>query len=197
MNSTTQKHADLMVDAGAGLARRTATHLDSPGAPTVRSVPYLALAAAILGQFLAYLLAGALAAFGVPCCDNPTPELPKWYAHVGPPIYFLVLLLPAFLCGLYVKSRPILVGAVAAGMGAFIWQWLGSHVIANLFPAWSVSRLGDFRKAFWIFVSPEFSVSLLVSAICRAAVGAGAASGGYLLRNPARADRPINAEPSR
>ena len=159
-----------------------------------RSVPYFVLAAAILGQFVANLLASALGAFAVPCCDNPTPELPRWYANISTPIHFLELLLPAFLCGYYVKSRPIFVGTVAAGIGAFLWHWLGAHVIANLFPAWAVSGLGDFRNAFWIFVSPEFSIGLIVSAVCYAAAGAGAASGGYLLRNRVRPNLAVNTD---
>jgi len=152
----------------------------------LRSIPYGALAVAILGQWVAHLFGGALGAFAVPCCDDPTPLLPRWYAEISTPIHFLVMLLPAFLCGLYANSRPILVGALAAGIGALLWHWIGGHVLANLFPARALGGMGDFKNALWVFAAPGYLATLIVSATCYAAAGAGAASGGYLLRDRVR-----------
>jgi hypothetical protein len=151
----------------------------------LRSIPYGVLAVAIVGQFAANLGAGVLGAFAVPCCDDPTPELPHWYAQIAQPVYFLVLLLPGFLCGYYVKSRPILVGALAAALAGFLWHWLGSHILAHLFPARAVSGIGHFENALSILSEPVFLVTLAVSSACYAAAAAGAASGGYLLRSRA------------
>ena len=147
----------------------------------LRSIPYGALLAALVGQFAANLGAGVLGAFAVPCCDDPTPQLPRWYAEIAQPVYFLPLLLPAFLCGFYVKSRPILVGTVAAALGGFLWHWLGSHILAHLFPARALSGIGQFENALLIFYSPVFVLNLAISSACYAAAAAGAASGGYLL----------------
>jgi hypothetical protein len=158
----------------------------------LRSVPVIALAIAILGQFAANLLAGALGAFAIPCCDNPTPEIPSWYAYISTPIDFLVMLLPAFLCGLYAASRPIFVGTVAAGVGAFLWRWFGHYVIAQLFPAWALGGVGVFNNAFWSISSGAFVAHLIISAVCYAAVGAGAASAGYLLRSRVRPNLSLN-----
>jgi hypothetical protein len=146
----------------------------------------------MLGQFLAYLGASALDAVAVPCCDNPTPQLPEWYARIATPVNFLVLLLPGFLCGFYVMSRPILVGALAALVGAFLWHWLGAHLIAQLFPARAFSGLGRFANALWVFYSPGYVAGLVVSSVCAAAAAAGAASGGYLFRNRVRPNHSLN-----
>ena len=143
------------------------------------------LGVATLGQFAAYLFSGALEAFAVPCCADPTPLLPPWYGYIATPIHFLVMLVPAFLCGLFVASRPILTGAIAAGVGAFLWHLLGAHIIANLFPERAIGGLGQFQNALWSLTSFAFLVTLAVSAICYAAAAAGAASGGFLLRSRA------------
>ena len=148
----------------------------------LRSIPYGPLTFAILGQCLLYFLAGVLGAWAVPCCDDPTPRIPIWYGLVLTPIHFLVMLLPAFLCGLYIQARPISVGTLAAGVGNFLWYWLGAYVLATLFPARAVGMIGDLQTALSTLVAPQWLAGMLVSAVCYAAAGAAAASGGYLLR---------------
>jgi len=151
--------------------------------PRANSVIPLAIAA--LGQFAAYFFSAMLEAFAVPCCADPTPMLPAWFAFIATPIHFLVMLAPAFLCGLIVASRPILTGAIAAAIGSFFWSLLGVHIIATLFPSRAIGGLGQFQNALWSLTSFSLVVSLAVSAACYAAAAAGAASGGFLVRNRA------------
>jgi hypothetical protein len=143
------------------------------------------LVAAVLGQFAAYLLSGTLEAYAVPCCSDPSPMLPAWYGFIVTPIHFLVMLVPAFLCGFFVVSRPIVTGAISAGAGSLLWHLLGAHIIASLFPERAVSGIGQFQSVFWSLTSFTFLVTLAVTAACYAAAGASAASGGFLLRRHA------------
>jgi hypothetical protein len=145
-------------------------------------LPYGALAIGIIGQVVVLMLTQVLGAFAVPCCDNPTPEIPKWYASIATPVHFISLLLPGFLCGFYVQRRPIFVGALAAGVGAFAWFLVGSHVIATLFPSRAVGSLGDFTNILAVLTSPQYVTGLIISAVCYAAVGGCAASAGFVLR---------------
>lgn len=156
------------------------------GHAMLRQLPYRAFSAGILGQLAVSLSAHALGAIAIPCCDNPTPEIPLWYANVATPIYFLDLLLPAFLCGFFALSRPILVGTVAAGLGSVIWYWIGSFAIAQIFPSRSLGGLGEFHGHVWILTDPLFVLRLITTLACHGAAGAAAASGGYLFRNRVR-----------
>ncbi len=154
---------------------------------------YRALAIGIIGQVVVLMLAQVLGAIAIPCCDNPTPELPTWYASIATPVHFISMLLPGFLCGLYARRRPVLVGALAAGVGAFVWFLSGSQVIATLFPSRAVWSLGYFRNILALLTSPEYVIRLLISAICYAAVGGCAASAGFLVRgNVSRHARTVN-----
>ena len=158
----------------------------------LRTVPIGVLTAAIFGQFAASFGAGLLGAFAIPCCDNPMPALPRWYSNLSVPVYFAVMLVPAFLCGLYVTARPILVAAIAAGAGKFLWSWLGAYILAQLFPARALGGLGQLQSVFWSITSLEFVATLAVSSVCYAAAGAAAASGGYLLRSRVRPNHAFN-----
>ena len=135
--------------------------------PRAHSMVPLVIAA--LGQVAAYFLSAVLEAYAIPCCADPTPALPPWYAHIATPIHFLVMLAPAFLCGLFVPSRPILTGAVAAAVGSFLWFLLGAHIIATVFPSRAISGLGQFQNALWSLTSLSFVVSSTVTAACYAA----------------------------
>ena len=151
----------------------------------LRSLPYRALAAATLGQFVAYLAVGVLEALVIPCCDNPTPDVPRWYTLINTPAHFAAMLLPAFVCGLYVLSRPIVVGTIAAFVGRFLWQWWGNHLLAWLFPARAISGIGQFESALVILSDPFFLSITVIWCACYGAAAAGAASGGYVLRGRA------------
>src|ERR1700751_3602989 len=122
----------------------------------LRSIPYSALAAAILGQFVANLAEGALGAVAIPCCDNLTPDVPAWYGWVATPVHFSAILLPGFICGLYVSSRPIVVGTIAAFVSGFLWLWLRAYMLAWLFPARAISGIGQFESLIALFYSPVF-----------------------------------------
>jgi hypothetical protein len=154
------------------------------------SVPFVGLAIGIIGQFAAYLLTGAIEASLIPCCDDPTPRVPEWYGYISTPIHFLSFLLPAFFCGFYAKSRPVLVGTVAAGVGYFIWRWLGRYTLAQLFQALPLKDVGTLAYALSVASHPTFMAMLVTYSVCYAAAGAGAASGGYLLGSRRRPHDP-------
>ena len=149
-------------------------------------MPYRLFAIAILGQFGALLVAGIIGAVAVPCCDNPFPEVPRWYGFISTPIHFAVLLLPGFLCGFFVTTRPILVGVIAGGAATALWYWLSSFILANLFPARAVGGLGQVDGIIYSLASGVFLADLLVSSLCNAAAAAAGASGGLLARDRAR-----------
>ena len=58
---------------------------------TTLSFPYRALVLATLGQFAAWLCSSLIAAAAIPCCDNPTPPTPAWYAFMATPIVVAVV----------------------------------------------------------------------------------------------------------
>jgi len=154
----------------------------------MRSTTYVALFIAVFGQFLFHLLASVLSALAVPCCDSTAQQLPDWYANLATPVHFAVMLLPALLCGRYVQDRPILVGTLAAGVGAFLWHWLGAHVLATFMPSRAIGGIGNFANALHVFGAPGYLAGLLISSACYAAAGACAASAGHLLRGWRDAD---------
>ena len=144
------------------------------------SLPYRILIAASIGQFAAWLLGSVVGAAAVPCCDNPSPEIPHWYALMSMLLHTTALLLPGFLCGLLVSTRPVLVGAIAGGVGAALWYWLGSFIIANLFPVRALGGLGQLEGVIYSLTYWAFWSSLVVSSLCDAAAAAAGASAGVL-----------------
>ena len=159
---------------------------------TTLSFPYRALVLATLGQFAAWLCSSLIAAAAIPCCDNPTPPIPAWYAFMATPILVAVYLLPGFLCGLFVSSRPVLVAALAGGLGTYLFHLFGSHLRALILPEWAMGNLGNLQSIWYAFSSFAFNVHAIVPSLFYAAIAAAAASAGVLLRLRRRVYQPIN-----
>jgi hypothetical protein len=159
-----------------------------------KSLPYRAFFIATFAQFAAWLCYSFIGAAAIPCCDDPTPAIPSWYAFTATPILFSVYLVPGVLCGLFVPSRPVLVAALAGGVGAYLSHLFGSYLRAIVFPAWAVGGLGQLQNVWYSFSSIEFNFGVLVTSLCYAAAAAAAASAGILVRSRVRANPSLNAE---
>jgi hypothetical protein len=148
-----------------------------------------------LWQFLAWFLSSMLGAAAIPCCGDPSPAIPGWYAFVSLPVTFAVYLAPAFVCGLLTTSRAVTCAFVAGGIGSLAWSVLGSHIIATLIPAYSISGLGDFTNLSGLLYSFEVLSSLLWSSFWYAVVAAIGACGGIVLRSHRIANSSLKVAP--
>ena len=115
------------------------------------------------------------------------PAIPPWYGFAATPILVAVYLVPGFLCGLLVSSRPVMAGALAGGAGSYLWRLFGSYLKTAVFPEWAVGGLGQLQSVWYSFSSIQFNLSVLVTSLCYGAIAAAAASAGVLARNRGRA----------
>ena len=74
-------------------------------------------------------------------------------------------MLPLWLIELYVFDRPVTVNATAVWSIGFMT--IGPSVLAQIFWAYSVSRVGPGRAGYFIYLAPVFGVTLAVSLLGR------------------------------
>jgi len=152
-----------------------------------RPLHYGALVIATAGQFAAWFCSGLIDAIAIPCCENPTPGVPSWYALAATPIRVAVYLVPGFLCGLLVRTRPVIVGALAGGLGTYLSHLFGSYLRAVVLPEWGIGGMGQAQNIWYLLTSVQFNFTVLVTSLCYAAIAAAAASAGVLARGRFRA----------